>query len=186
MGADELGASGYWYGPEAAGTTAARAAGAAGAGATSGAAVLRALRQYRSCEQAIRRSTRDAMGMGETDLLAVRHLLRAQRLGLAVGPKELSRMLGITTASTTSLIDRLVSSGHARREPHPTDRRSLVIVPTRESDTEVRRTLGGMHRRMMEVAEHLTPAQAEVVIRFLGEMGAAITEGKEDSGSRNT
>jgi DNA-binding MarR family transcriptional regulator len=95
-------------------------------------------------------------------------------------------MLGITTASTTSLIDRLVSSGHARREPHPTDRRSLVIVPTRESDTEVRRTLGGMHGRMMEVAEHLTPAEAEVVIRFLADMGVAISDGKEDRGTGNT
>ena len=79
-------------------------------------------------------------------------------------------MLGITTASTTSLIDRLVLSGHVRREPHPTDRSSLVIVPTTETDTEVRETLGQMHRRMLEVAESLTPEESRVIVAFLRRM----------------
>ena len=70
-----------------------------------------------------------------------------------MAPKDLSQFLGITSASTTSLIDRLVASGHVRREAHPTDRRSVVVVPTVESDKEVRVTLGAMHRRMMAVAE---------------------------------
>jgi DNA-binding MarR family transcriptional regulator len=114
------------------------------------------------------------MGMGETDLLALRYLLRAKATGERVGPKDLSRVLGITTASTTSLIDRLVASGHVRREPHPTDRRSLVIVPTVATDSEVRATLGHMHRRMMEVAESMSAEDARVVITFLRRMSAAI------------
>lgn len=155
-------ASGYWYGPDDR--------------LDPPAAILHALRDYRAAEVAIRRSTRDSMGMGETDLLALRYLLRAASTGERVGPKDLSRVLGITTASTTSLIDRLVASGHVRREPHPTDRRSLVIVPTVETDSEVRATLGRMHRRMMEVAESLNADDARVVITFLRRMGAAISE----------
>ena len=137
--------------------------------------ILKALRNYRLAEVATRRSARDSMGMGETDLLALRYLLRAQATGEQVGPKDLSRLLGITTASTTSLIDRLVRSGHVRREPHPTDRRSLVIVPTVATDSEVRATLGEMHRRMMSVAEELSAAEARVVIDFLSRMGKAIS-----------
>ncbi|KUM38270.1 MarR family winged helix-turn-helix transcriptional regulator [Arthrobacter sp. EPSL27] len=142
-------------------------------------AVLQALREYRNAEVARRRSTRDSMGMGETDLLALRYLLRAQSAGEQVGPKDLSRVLGITTASTTSLIDRLVGSGHVRREPHPTDRRSLVIVPTGATDTEVRATLGGMHQRMMAVAEELTHEEARTVIKFLRRMSEALAEPPE-------
>lgn len=107
---DSHGASGYWYGPDGRPDTPA--------------AILQALRDYRISEVATRRSTRDSMGMGETDLLALRYLLRAKATGERVGPKDLSRVLGITTASTTSLIDRLVASGHVRREPHPTGARS--------------------------------------------------------------
>lgn len=162
MNAHRPSGSGYWYGPDERLDTPG--------------AVLRALRDYRNVEVVRRRSARDSMGMGETDLLALRYLLRAQADGERVGPKDLSRMLGITTASTTSLLDRLVDSGHVRREPHPTDRRSLVIVPTVATDSEVRATLGGMHRRMMSVAEELGAAEAQIVVNFLRRMSEAVAE----------
>lgn len=152
--------SGYWYGPDGQ--------------LDYGAAVLKSLRDYRAAETIIRRSTRDSMGMGETDILALRYLLRAQASGKTVVPKDLSQFLGITSASTTSLIDRLVSSGHVRREAHPSDRRSVVVVPTVESDTEVRETLGAMHRRMMTVAESLSAEEARIVVAFLQRMAEAI------------
>ncbi|KQQ83196.1 MarR family winged helix-turn-helix transcriptional regulator [Arthrobacter sp. Leaf137] len=152
--------SGYWYGPDGQ--------------LDYGAAVLKSLRDYRAAETIIRRSTRDSMGMGETDILALRYLLRAQASGKTVVPKDLSQFLGITSASTTSLIDRLVSSGHVRREAHPSDRRSVVVVPTVESDTEVRETLGAMHKRMMSVAESLSAEEARIVVAFLQKMADAI------------
>jgi DNA-binding MarR family transcriptional regulator len=163
--------SGYWYGADGQ--------------FDHSAAVLQALREYRHAEVATRRSTRDSMGMGETDILALRYLLRAKASNRSVVPKDLSMFLGITSASTTSLIDRLVGSGHVRREPHPTDRRSLIVVPTVESDTEVRATLGDMHRRMVAVAEELTVEEAGVVITFLQRMREAI-EPQPDSPPNST
>ena len=145
-------------------------------GLDAAAAILQALREYGTSEAATRRSSRDSMGMGETDLLALRYLLRAEASGERVGPKDLSRVLGITTASTTSLIDRLVASGNVRREPHPTDRRSLVIVPTVATDSDVRAALGQMHRRMMDVAESMSADEARVVISFLRRMGSAMRD----------
>ena len=152
--------SGYWYGPDGQ--------------LDCSAAVLQSLRDYRTAETSVRRSTRDSMGMGETDILALRYLLRIQAAGGTSVPKDLSQFLGITSASTTSLIDRLAASGHVRREAHPTDRRSVVVVPTVESDREVRVTLGAMHRRMMTVAEGLSAKEARVVVDFLRNMTRAI------------
>ncbi|GMA32099.1 hypothetical protein [Litorihabitans aurantiacus] len=40
--------------------------------------VLSLLRRYREAERAMRARTRDSMGMGETDLIALRFLLRAK------------------------------------------------------------------------------------------------------------
>lgn len=154
--------SGYWYGPDGQ--------------LDYGGAVLKSLRDYRAAETAVRRSTRDSMGMGETDILALRFLLRIQASGKTAAPKDLSRFLGITSASTTSLIDRLAASGHVRREAHPTDRRSVVVVPTVESDREVRATLGAMHRRMMSVAEGLSAEEARVVVDFLRRMTHALSD----------
>ncbi|TPW75598.1 MarR family winged helix-turn-helix transcriptional regulator [Schumannella soli] len=151
--------SGYWYGEQDAPTSV---------------DVLNALRRYRSAEVAMRRRTRASMGMGETDLLALRFLLEAGRRGEIVTPKELAARLDISSASTTVLIDRLVKSGHVRRDPHPSDRRSIIVVATPSSDDEVRHTLGRMHERMLEVAESLTPQQSEAVVEFLTRMREAV------------
>jgi DNA-binding MarR family transcriptional regulator len=91
-----------------------------------------------------------------------------------VGPKELGARLGVTSASTTTLVDRLVKSGHVRREPHPTDRRALILRPTPGSDQEVRHTLGLMHQRMMDVASSLSADEARVVVGFLRRMRDAV------------
>ncbi len=157
---------GYWYGEE---DRTRRAV-----------SVLNAMRRYRSAEAAMRRRTRSAMGMGETDLLAVQFLLQARRAGRQISPKDLAAELGISSASTTILIDRLVKSGHVERQPHPTDRRALVIAPTLTSDEEVRATLGRMHGRMLEIAESLPAADAAVIAQFLDRMSEAVDDVEMD------
>jgi len=152
---------GYWYGLESR-----KQMGAVD--------VLNALRDYRSAEADMRRRTRNSMGMGETDLVALRYLLEAERAGREVGPKELAVRLGVTSASMTSLVDRLVRSGYVTREPHPTDRRALILRPTADSHQEVRNTMGDMHARMMEAAETLSSDDSAVVVEFLRRMRQAI------------
>jgi DNA-binding MarR family transcriptional regulator len=161
---DEPQSSGYWYSSDR---------------TRRGVAVLNGLRDYRAAEAAMRRRTRSAMRMGETDLLAIRFLLKAQNEGRIVSPKDLAAHLSISTASTTVLLDRLARSGHVERRPHPTDRRALVIVPTIDSDGDVRATLGDMHRRMIEVAESLSPEEGAIVIAFLDRMRAAVDSVRE-------
>ncbi|AND17530.1 MarR family winged helix-turn-helix transcriptional regulator [Rathayibacter tritici] len=129
--------------------------------------VLAAMRAFHTAEAAMRRRTRGSMGMGENDLLAVQFLMRRQQNGVHVSPKDLASYLGISSASTTVLIDRLVKSGHVVREPHPSDRRALRIVATPTSHREVRETLDALHHRMLEAAETLNPSEAGTVIRFL-------------------
>ncbi|RXZ48348.1 MarR family winged helix-turn-helix transcriptional regulator [Agromyces binzhouensis] len=152
--------SGYWYGSDET--------------RLGSVDVLNLLRRYRSADQEMRRRTRDSMGMGETDLVALRYVLRAEREGEMLTPGALAKLLGISTASTTVLIDRLERSGHLVRRPHPTDRRSLVVASTTDSDEEVRATLGRMHRAMIEVADGLDQDELAVVARLLAGMIEAL------------
>lgn len=156
--------SGYWY-PDA--------------DSASTVDVLNMLRRYRAAETAMRARTRASMKMNETDLVALRFLLREQRAGRLVRPIDIARMLDISTASTTTLIDRLEKGGHARREPHPTDRRAGVVVPTVSSDDEVRQTLGAMHRRMLSLVDELSDKERGVITRFLAGMTSAIEEASD-------
>ncbi|WP_299166570.1 MarR family winged helix-turn-helix transcriptional regulator [uncultured Arthrobacter sp.] len=161
---------GYWYGLSSEGKD-----------------VLDALREYRAAESAMRRRTRSSMGMNETDILALRHLFEAQQDGREVSPKELAARLGISSASTTTLIDRLARTGHVRRKPHPKDRRALVLEATSEADCELRQAMGNMHTKMMEVAGTLSTEDAAVVVDFLTRMRDAVDSidaGRIDVGRR--
>ena len=136
--------------------------------------VLNALRRYRAAEVAMRRRTRSSMGMGETDLAALRFLLEAQARDRSVSPKQLAVHLGISSASTTTLVDRLVRSGHVERTRHASDGRAIILKATETSDSEVRSTMGEMHKRMIEVTGDLPPADAAVISAFLERMTSAI------------
>jgi DNA-binding MarR family transcriptional regulator len=139
-------------------------------------AVLEAMRTYRAAESAMRRRTQLSMGMGENDLLALRYVITAQQDGRSIGPKELAGYLGISSASTTVLIDRLERSGQLRRENSPFDRRALILVPTATTDAEIQAALGDVPERMVDVANRLDPTEASVVIEFLSQMRQAVDE----------
>ncbi len=136
--------------------------------------VLNALREYRAAEQAMRRRTRESMRMGENDLRALRFLLKRQNEGEPATPADLGAVLGMKSSSVTAMIDRLMLAGWVSRQPHPHDRRSLVIVATPGADEEVRHTLDAMHRRMLAAASGLDDGEVEVVVGFLGRMSEAL------------
>jgi DNA-binding MarR family transcriptional regulator len=163
-------ATGYWYGR-------------VDARGTSAADVLDALRRYRSSEQSMRRRTRAWMGMGETDLVAVRYLLEARRSDRVVTAKDLAQHLEISSASTTVLVDRLERSGHVRRGEHPTDGRAIVVTATPAADRAVRAAMGRMHRAMLDVAEQLDDAERAVVRSFLERMRDVLEDAGPPSGA---
>ena len=136
--------------------------------------VIVALAEYRAAEEAMRRRTGNQMRMGVTDLQALRFLLRAQGEERIVTGRDLGDHLGMTSASVTALLDRLTASGHVQRVPHPTSRRSNMIMATPGSDEEVRQTLGAMHTRMIEVARRLDGADARVIALFFASLTAAV------------
>lgn len=138
--------------------------------------VLNALRRYRQAERDMRARTQTSMKMGETDLAAIRFLLREQRAERPVSSTALARHLGITTASTAVLINRLSKSGHIVRHPNPADKRGVLLTATGDSDDEVRATMAGMHARMILAAEKLPVGAAAHLLRFLDEMTQALDE----------
>ena len=141
----------------------------------SGVDVLNLLRRYRDAETTMRTRVRADMDMGEKDILALRHLISAQGRGAVVRQKDIASMLGITNASTSTLVDRLVRDGYAERVPHPEDRRSVAVVPTEHGKHEVRATLRDMHGRMMAVVNEMSATERDVVATFLRRMIEGVT-----------
>ncbi|MCX7522650.1 MarR family transcriptional regulator [Microbacterium sp. STN6] len=126
-----------------------------------------ALRAWREAEQRISLDSRSRMHLNETDMKALRFLIGAKAQHLQVTAGALSDHLGISTAATTKLLDRLAAAGHIERSPHPRDRRALTISITDRTHEEVRDSVGRQHARRYEAAVRLTAEEREVVIRFL-------------------
>jgi DNA-binding MarR family transcriptional regulator len=91
--------------------------------------------------------------------------------GLAT-PSELSSYTGLSSGSTTAMIDRLVKSGLVERQSNPNDRRGTLVVLNKEAALAVRplftsarvaqnQLLDGYSRQELEViADYFTRSQA--------------------------
>lgn len=132
--------------------------------------VLQALRNAHEADRQMRRRMSTGMSINTTDLEAIRHAIAHERLGDPLTPKALARLLGISGASTSKLIDRLTRSGHLVRDAHPRDRRSVIILATDHAHEQVREHLSDMHERMLAVANSLPEASRADTTEFLQAM----------------
>ncbi|MDR6170342.1 MarR family transcriptional regulator [Curtobacterium sp. SORGH_AS_0776] len=148
-------AAGFWYGEDS---------------RVDAVDVLNALRRYRSAESAAQRRAREALGIGENALLALRALLDAEEAGRTVNAKDLAEHLDITPASTSALVDRLVRSGHVERHPDPNDRRGVILTASGGSMRQVLQVIDQLDSRAVEATEHLSNDDMAVIVSFLDEM----------------
>lgn len=104
------------------------------------------------------------LGLSSTDYLAMKHLLSADE---PLGPVDLARLLGMSTGSATTLIDRLQQAGHVERRPHPMDRRRLTIHPTSASTTAIMNALQPLGTEVDHLSGQFTPHETDAIHRFL-------------------
>ncbi|HEU5037361.1 MAG TPA: MarR family transcriptional regulator [Nocardioides sp.] len=138
--------------------------------------LLRAVSDLIRADREMRRDLSRRMAVGETDLRAVRLIMAATREGGLTTPHELAEHLGISTAATTTMLDRLSAAGHVERVPHPTDRRSKAVVATQHSYDEVRGHLSDTHDRMRAAAAKVPPDVRPVLVDFLSELAEIMRE----------
>lgn len=87
------------------------------------------LRRILTLNDELEKQLADELAVNPTDFDAMQHLIQSGPLS----PSEIATRLGITTAAATMAVDRLVKVGHVTRQPHPSDRRRLLVVPQEES-----------------------------------------------------
>lgn len=102
------------------------------------------------------------IGVGEHEMSALEHLSREP-----VGPAELARLLEVSTAASTGVVDRLASKGHVTRQPHPADRRRTVVELTDHGRAEVLTHLAPMLGHLAALDSDLDEHDRAVVHRFL-------------------
>jgi DNA-binding MarR family transcriptional regulator len=107
---------------------------------------------------------REKLGLNPTDYQAIKHLIGSPE---PIGPVGLGRLLGISSGSATSMVDRLERDGHVERRPHPVDRRRQTLAVSRTTADDIAVELQPLADALSEFALSFTPAERQVIERFL-------------------
>jgi DNA-binding MarR family transcriptional regulator len=116
-------------------------------------------------------------GLGITELMALGYL--RDRGSLRAG--QLGERLGLTSASITALIDRLERIGYAHRQPHPTDRRSILVELTPTGRIEVGTLFELLASNVKTALDGMAPNEREAVAHFLEEITVSFERRGEEA-----
>ena len=129
--------------------------------------LMGAMAQLRDAERELSEASSRYMQLGSTDMRALHFLIMCENTGQLATPGAISRRLELSSAATTKLLDRLEAAGHVAREPHPSDRRTVMVRISPSTRAAAERTVGAVQSRRVEAVSRLTPAERETVTAFL-------------------
>ncbi|GAB3538027.1 hypothetical protein GCM10027403_23490 [Arthrobacter tecti] len=125
------------------------------------------LQRFAAVSEDLSRTFATRHGMHHTAARAIVELMEAAQTGTPLTAGQLGEVLGLSPASVTALVDRMISAGHVRREAHPTDRRRILLTvepAAVELGDEFFRPLAD---ELLTMMDQYTDQELELISRFL-------------------
>lgn len=116
-------------------------------------------------------------GMHPTDVRALIALMDASRAGEEMTAGRLGAALGLNSAGTTALVDRLERAGHVRRLRDPRDRRKVVIEVTERAVELGWSSFGPLIERTVGLMQGYDERELAAIKGFLAGVRDAATAG---------
>lgn len=123
---------------------------------------LQAMRSMVRAEAELSRTIARRAGLSESEMTALEALSRGP-----LGPAEMARLLNVTTAAATGIVDRMTAHGHAERRPHPSDGRRTEVHLTDSGRAELLAHLIPVFGRLAAHDAGFTDDERAVVARYL-------------------
>nr|WP_175420565.1 MarR family transcriptional regulator [Rhodococcus sp. SGAir0479] len=118
-------------------------------------------------------------GLHSTDLQALICLLDAVRSGTPPTPGWLGSQLGISSASTTALVDRLEATGLLARTRDTEDRRRVLVTVTPRAEELGWSFFGPLIGRVVDVIDTFSPGEQQTISTFLARMQDAASDARD-------
>jgi DNA-binding MarR family transcriptional regulator len=115
---------------------------------------------------------RHKSAIGNLSLSGWQALAVIEGAGEPLPPKVIGERLLLTSGSITSLLDTLERRGFVRREPHPDDRRKLLVHITDEARKLVDLMLAQVHATSIDVMAGISEADRKHLIQTLAKLRA--------------
>jgi DNA-binding MarR family transcriptional regulator len=87
-------------------------------------------------------------------------------------PSELSRYTGLSSGSTTAMIDRLEKSGLVQRQSNPNDRRGTLVVIDKEAALKVRPLFTSVRVAQNSLLDGYSKKELEVLASYFKKSAA--------------
>jgi DNA-binding MarR family transcriptional regulator len=137
--------------------------------------VIIAAREYGISSVLFRNAIGDKLGLNVTDMECLGLLF----FKITCTPTGLARYTGLSTGSTTAMLDRLERAGLIRRKPNPNDRRGVLIEVEKKSV----KTVGPMFAEARKAQDQLVASYSEkdlqTIANFLKRFTAVFDEERE-------
>lgn len=91
-------------------------------------------------------------------------------------PKDLAIHTGLTTGSTTAMLDRLEKIGYIRRVPNPHDRRGILVEITQAYKDAAAPLVAGVQAAHTQLIASYSDDELRVIIDFLTRFTQNVTD----------
>lgn len=118
-----------------------------------------------------------AHALHPTDVRALICLLDSARTGAPATPGTLGTQLGLNSAGTTAVVDRLERLGHVRRERDTRDRRRVLLKVDESAVTLGWSFFGPLIQDIVALMGRYDTTEQATIERFLSDVHKAVTEG---------
>ncbi len=109
-----------------------------------------------------------------SDFRALLHILVAENGGTPLTSGELSQKMGLSGAAITYLVERLITSGHIRRDSHADDRRKVVLRYSGPGLATARSFFNPLGVHTHAALKDISDSDLEAAHRVLGALVAAM------------
>jgi DNA-binding MarR family transcriptional regulator len=131
-------------------------------------AIIDALRRYGTGSTRLTHAFAAQQNLQQSDLQALVAIMAAEGAGEPLTPGRLQKHLGLSSAGTTYVIDRLERAGYVRRtNDHPTNRRSVQLRYTEQGMATAMDFFGPLGERTAATVSRFAAAEQEVILRFV-------------------
>ncbi len=143
--------------------------------------VVHQIRHFIAATILFNQKVADEVGLHLTDMQCINVL---ELLGPTT-PGELARRTGLTTGGVTVMLDRLEKGGYVRREPNPSDRRSLLVRVHPKKLEKLNRFYGEINQRFAAILEETPEPVLKTVVEFFAKVNEVRSEPPLKKTSRN-
>jgi DNA-binding MarR family transcriptional regulator len=129
--------------------------------------IVEALRAFEDAEMRMRSRIRSQLGLGTTDLAALRYIRSREALGDHARGTDLRRRLGVSSAAATTITNRLTAAGFIEKPRDPTDGRARKLSLTAYAHQRIAEVLGDTESRLDDVLAAIPEDEATRIVELV-------------------